>query len=656
MISQSEPLQLTVGGAVNARTGVYVVRPCDEQLLELLKRGEYCNVLSSRQVGKTSLIKRTRWLLWQEGYHTAEVEVAGYLGSPTDASEWYQGLLDGIADQLKLDVDVEAWWQASRAITANQKLIQFFREEVIAKRGGDKPVIIFLDEIDSTLALKYTDDFFVAIRAMYSDRASDPLYEKIAFCLSGVATPNELIKERRTTPYNIGKTIELPDFDPDRDDLTPLYRAACPADEAKGEKIVRDILAETGGHPYLTARVLEPVGGGGQAADIAAAVRRQFASLDEVKSDTHFDTMLRFINERVDDKRSTLELYRDVLRGKPRVPDQTTPAHLNLKLIGLVKRDRRGNLVARNPVYARLFDDEWAEGAMPPVEQRVLVVQRRAVVARWLALIALVLLLIGVPGTLYFTSSTKRRIINKAKQGQLVTPSGESAYDLFTKGKLSEKDLADIRQEVTPILESRGNEVIRQITNDGYNPPADEVSETAKLYSWLNQLVPNNAHEAREHYFQGRVAYERTDWKRAENEFQQAIKLEPTWALPLNTLARLFMRRKDYATARAFYERAIQLDQHWIFPRMNLCVLANENLKDYSLGERACRDVLQLDPNKAAAYYYLGRALEGQGKRCGAYEQYRLASEKAASTTNPGFNVSRLNTVISQLARQCGER
>jgi hypothetical protein len=354
-------VRLTVGGAVNARTGVYIVRPSDDEVLALLERGEYCSVLFSRQTGKTSLIKRARARLIEKGYATAEVEVAGMLGSPKDADEWYQGLLDEIARQLRLKVNVTEWWQMTSAITANQKLIQFFREEVIAKRSTDKPVIIFLDEIDSTLKLAYTDDFFVAIRAMYNDRASDPLYEKIAFCLVGVATPNELIKEKRTTPYNIGKTIELPDFDAARDDLTPLYRAVYATDEARGAAVVRAILAETGGHPYLTARVLEALG---QADDIPAVVRRQFASLDEVKSDVHFDIMLRFLNERVDDKRSTLELYRRVLGGAL-VPDQATPTHLNLKLIGLVKRDGQGNLVPRNPVYARLFDHTWAEAALP---------------------------------------------------------------------------------------------------------------------------------------------------------------------------------------------------------------------------------------------------------------------------------------------------
>lgn len=322
------------------------------------------------------------------------IETAGYLGSPKDAEAWYPGLLYGIARQLRLAVNIKEWWRTSSAITANQKLIQFFREEIIAKTPGDKPVIIFLDEIEFTLKLPYTDDFFVAIRAMYNDRASDPVNERIAFCLVGVATPNELIKERRTTPYNIGRTIELQDFDPDRDALGPLYRSLS-EDEAKGEAIVREVITHTGGHPYLTLRMCGEFlrSRRSAAADVGDLVEQQFSSLDSVKSDVHFEQMLRFLNDRVDDKLSTLDLYRRILAGKP-VPDQTTPAHINLKLIGLVKRDSKGLLTPRNPIYRKLFTTAWAKSAMPPVEQRVRTVRR-------LAMAAAALLLVGVPVALY---------------------------------------------------------------------------------------------------------------------------------------------------------------------------------------------------------------------------------------------------------------
>lgn len=354
--------RLQVGGAINPRTSVYVVRPSDDELLRLLEGGEYANVLCSRQMGKSSLLMRTKARLAEKGYRTAAIDVAGYLGSSSEADEWYQGLLDEIAHQLRSGIDVKAWWAASRAVTPNQRLIQFFRDEIAAKAA--EPVVVFLDEIDSTHKLPYTDDFFVAIRAMYNDRASEGLYDRITFCLAGVATPNELIKDRRTTPYNIGRTLELQDFDPGRDDLSSLVRAMA-EEPAKGEAIVQAVLRWTGGHPYLTVRLCDQLVAAGKTLrdEVDGAIEAEFASLDHLHSDVHFQQVLRFLNERVEDKLAALTLYRRIHAGR-RLRDQTTPAHIALRLAGLVKRDPRGYLMVRNPIYARVFTDEWAAKAL----------------------------------------------------------------------------------------------------------------------------------------------------------------------------------------------------------------------------------------------------------------------------------------------------
>jgi internalin A len=368
MISPADALTLQAGGALNHDTNVYIVRPTDDELLWSLERGEYCNVLCSRQMGKTSLLKRTRARLTEKGYATAEIDVAGYLGTPHDATEWYQGLLQGISRQLGLSVDVRVWWQACDVVTANQRLLQFFHDVVAVETPTS--VIIFLDEIDSTLKLPYTDDFFVAIRTMYNDRVSTPAYRKLAFCLVGVATPNELIKDRRTTPYNIGKALELQDFDLKRDDLSRLCRAVSDSEET-GQAVVEHVLRWTGGHPFLTLRLCEAYKARGGVApdDVNRIARELFMARDTLRSDVHFEQSLRFLSERVDDQLATLTLYRSILAGK-KIPDQPAPAYIQLKLMGIVKRNQRGLLVVRNQIYRRVFTDAWAKRAMSDALER----------------------------------------------------------------------------------------------------------------------------------------------------------------------------------------------------------------------------------------------------------------------------------------------
>jgi hypothetical protein len=202
--------------------------------------------------------------------------------------------------ELRLEVD--GWWRNSPAITPNQRLLQFFRNEVL----GDTPVVIFLDEIDSTLKLPYTDDFFVAIRSIYNDRAVDSRYEKLAFCLMGVAIPNKLIKDQRTTPYNIGVTLELMDFDPERDDLSPLYQAVAD-DREQGKVIVQAVLQWTGGHPFLTQWLCQQCVEQDcmTAWDVERLVIRLCPDLNAVRTYPHFQEIIRFL-----DKRTAIPIFR----------------------------------------------------------------------------------------------------------------------------------------------------------------------------------------------------------------------------------------------------------------------------------------------------------------------------------------------------------
>ncbi|MGL4375269.1 MAG: AAA-like domain-containing protein, partial [Microcoleaceae cyanobacterium] len=56
-----------VGGSLAANSPTYITRKADEDLYQALKRGEFCYVLNSRQMGKSSLRVRTMQRLQAEG-------------------------------------------------------------------------------------------------------------------------------------------------------------------------------------------------------------------------------------------------------------------------------------------------------------------------------------------------------------------------------------------------------------------------------------------------------------------------------------------------------------------------------------------------------------------------------------------------------------
>ena len=211
-----------------------------------------------------------------------------------------------------------------------------------------------------------------------------PAYERLTFCLIGVAWPNELIKDRRTTPYNVGSTLELRDFDLARDDLTPLIDALG-ANPEQGRRLIERVLYWTGGHPYLTARLCASLREIGAQApeDVDRRVDDGFRSLERVSGDVHFQQVLRFLETRVANGLATFGLYEKILKGA-RERDQPAPAHTELKLSGLVKRDEEGCLVVRNRIYERLFDRRWIESTRP---RRALRTYRRYAIAAGIALL-----------------------------------------------------------------------------------------------------------------------------------------------------------------------------------------------------------------------------------------------------------------------------
>jgi Leucine-rich repeat (LRR) protein len=464
MFAMSPELRLQVGGTLNPRQHLYVERSEDKTFLRLLLGREYVNVLTSRQMGKSSLMMRTVHQLDQQGVRWVAIDLASELGSPPDLDAYYIGLLSKVVRSLRLKLDLKAWWGARDTDTINQRLLSFFREVVGTEVA--EPVVIFLDEIDSTLKLPYTDDLFTAIRGMYNERPIVEAYRRITFCLLGVATPNELIKNRRTTAYNVGTTLELRDFDKDLDDLSPLEAALSP-DAEQGRYLLDRVLYWTGGQPYLTqkfcAEIVEKRIGDTEHVD--GLVKRTFDTLDHASNDVHFQQILRFLKERLSDEAATIGLYARILRDG-QVPDRATLPHAELKLSGLVKRDRNGKLLVRNPIYERLFDDVWVESTRP---QRALRSARRYAVA---ASLAFVVLLGG--GAAYYTTVVLPEQQRLAKLDRLahlgISITRSEAYG-GTRALLPLNIAQALLKEAVPLLKSTGS-----VTEIGFADPEDRGS------------------------------------------------------------------------------------------------------------------------------------------------------------------------------------
>ena len=443
-------LRLQVGGTLVPGRDIYIARPEDDLLFELLRSGEYVNILSSRQVGKSSLMLRTAFRLREIGTRFAVIDLTA-LGTPESAGSYFRGLVGEIARQLGLQFDADGLGRGDADTgTHTQQFIRFFRE-VIAT-GIDAPVVIFLDEIDSTLKLSFTDDLFTALRSMYNERALVPAYQRIAICLVGVATPDELIKDRRTTPYNVGKTLWLGDFDAARDDLGPLV-AVLSADPGLGSALLGRVLHWTGGHPFLTTRLCQDLHAAGVAApeDVDRFVGERYAALEGLGEDVHVQQILRFVRERLTDGLASFNLYERILKGEEE-RDQPSLAHAELKLSGLVKRDHRGLLIPRNRIYARLFNLDWVRKSRPKQE---LTRARRIAYGAVTVLVAAVLF-----GGYYFQTRVVPLQQQEQARQELAKLQVTLTQDIrgFTQVSLPAQDTKAVLQRALPYLQTLGSE------------------------------------------------------------------------------------------------------------------------------------------------------------------------------------------------------
>ena len=238
------------GGSLQYEHPSYIKRQADDDLYNALKAGEFCYVLNARQMGKSSLKVQIINLLKPEGVKCVPIDLTG-IGTDSTQDQWYFSLIEQIVRVLKLyDLNHEQWWNHRQSISNNLRFSQFI-EDVVLVHIPNK-IVIFLDEIDTTLKLErnLTDNFFALIRLFYNERPLNPKYQRLTFCLLGVAAASDLMPDPLTTPFNIGREIHLKGFKDEHE----AERLAVGFDKISKQpkQILAEILNWTGGQPFLT--------------------------------------------------------------------------------------------------------------------------------------------------------------------------------------------------------------------------------------------------------------------------------------------------------------------------------------------------------------------------------------------------------------------
>lgn len=329
---------------------LYIQREADRQIENIINdMGRPGYVLVSRQMGKTNLLLNAKRRLES----SEDIYVYVDLSNPFDD---LRSCFENIVDII-LDTNEDKLSSVSKMIfydrTQHNDLPphkQHLSELRTILNHIKGKIVIILDEIDALTKKTYSDQIFAQIRSIYFSRVNYKELDRLTYILSGVVEPNEIIKDPKISPFNIGEKIFLNDFS-----KTEFEQFINKSKLSLNQEIKDRIFYWTDGNPRITW-------------DLCAEVEERFVNTEITTTD--IDNLVRemylttFDRPPVDNIRELVKNDRELRNALVEIEynkakEISDKIKSKLYLAGIINYNGNDNVHIKNEVLKRTLNSDW---------------------------------------------------------------------------------------------------------------------------------------------------------------------------------------------------------------------------------------------------------------------------------------------------------
>ena len=161
--------------------------------------------------------------------------------------------------------------------------------------------------------------------------------------------------------------------------------------------------------------------------------------------------------------------------------------------------------------------------------------------------------------------------------------------------------------------------LVRTIGKQDFDDPVTIVSR------WVNTHIEKYLEKKKEirpkkkkdrklkrHFTAGRKFYDKRMYNRALQEFDQAVKIDPSNFRAHYWRGRVYLKMGHYDKATVDFKMAVKLKPHYVRPYLNLGWLYYQKGK-YEESIQYLNKAIELEPNNGWAYYTRGRSYFKKG-------------------------------------------